>query len=54
MALQKKIITSGEPEENSVITYDPEQSQSKTVGVGTAFRNKRQQGIARPKGRGHG
>ena len=53
MALQNKIVPSGEPEETSMITYDPEQSQSETVGAGTAFGNKRQQGIARPKGPGH-
>ena len=52
MALQNKIVPAGESEETSMVSYDADQSQSETVGAGSAFGNKRQHGIARPKGPG--
>ena len=53
MALQNKIVPAGESEETSMVSYDADQSQSETVGAGSAFGNKRQQGIVRPNGRKH-
>ena len=39
MALQDKMVPSGESEETSMVSYDADQSQSETVGAGTAFGN---------------